>query len=64
MQRTGDKEKGEVDSPFLFLVEKHDSAARIYNNSQPLIINFSVSKYPSETLGQFLIRLRLEKGLE
>jgi len=39
-------------------------AVRIYNNPHPLNITFSVSKYPTETLGQFLRKLRLEKGLE
>jgi transcriptional regulator with XRE-family HTH domain len=29
-----------------------------------LSITFTVSKYPSETLGQLLRRLKLEKGLE
>jgi len=37
---------------------------QIYKNSQSVNITFTVSKYPSETLGQFLKRLRLEKGLE
>jgi DNA-binding XRE family transcriptional regulator len=39
-------------------------AVQIYKNSHPLSITFTVSKYPSETLGQFLKKLRLEKGLE
>jgi len=41
-----------------------DHAAHIYKKSQPLSVTFTVSKYPSETLGQFLKKLRLEKGLE
>jgi DNA-binding XRE family transcriptional regulator len=41
-----------------------DHAVQIYKNSHPFNITFTVSKYPSETLGQFLKKLRLEKGLE
>jgi len=41
-----------------------DHAVQIYNNSHPVNITFTVSRYPSETLGQFLRRVRLEKGLE
>jgi transcriptional regulator with XRE-family HTH domain len=33
-------------------------------NSHPLNITFTVSKYPSKSLGQFLRKLRVEKGLE
>lgn len=40
-----------------------DHAAPIYKKSQPLNITFTVSKYPSESLGEFLRKLRLEKGL-
>lgn len=36
----------------------------IYQNSQPVIITFTVSRYSSKTLGQFLRKLRLEKGFE
>jgi len=42
----------------------HDHAVQIYKNSHPVNITFSVSKYRSETLGQFIKKLRLEKGLE
>jgi len=41
-----------------------DHAVPIYKNSHPVNITFSVSKYPSGTLGQFIRKLRLEKGLE
>ena len=41
-----------------------DHAVQIYENHEPLCITFRVSRYPSETLGQVLRRLRLEKGLE
>jgi len=41
-----------------------DHAVSIYKKSHAMTITFTVSKYPSETLGQFLRRLRLEKGLE
>jgi DNA-binding transcriptional regulator YiaG len=41
-----------------------DHAAQTYENSQTLKITFTISKYPSETLGQFLRKLRLEKRLE
>jgi DNA-binding XRE family transcriptional regulator len=41
-----------------------DHAVPIYKNSHSLSITFTVSKYLSETLGQFLKKLRLERGLE
>jgi len=41
-----------------------DHAVLIYKNSQPVNITFSVSKYGSETMGQLIRKLRLEKGLE
>jgi DNA-binding XRE family transcriptional regulator len=41
-----------------------DHAVPIYKNSEPLSITFKVSKYPQETLGQLLRKLRLKKGLE
>lgn len=41
-----------------------DYAVPIYQNPQPINITFTVSIYPSETLGQLLMKLRLEKGLE
>jgi len=45
-------------------VIRHDRAVPIYKNSRSLSITFTVSRYPSETLGQFLRKLRLEKRLE
>jgi len=41
-----------------------DHVVSIYKNSHPVNITFTVSKYRSESLGQFLRKLRLEKGLE
>lgn len=41
-----------------------DHAVPIYQNPQPINITFTISRYPSKTLGQLLKRLRLEKGLE
>jgi transcriptional regulator with XRE-family HTH domain len=41
-----------------------DHAVQIYKNPEPVCITFSVSRYPAETLGQSLKKLRLEKGLE
>jgi len=41
-----------------------DHAVPICKNSQPVNITFSVSKYASGTLGQFLSKVRLEKRLE
>lgn len=41
-----------------------DRAAAFYQKSNFVAITFTVSKCPSETLGQFIHRLRLEKGLE
>jgi DNA-binding transcriptional regulator YiaG len=41
-----------------------DHAVSIYKNHEALCITFSVSRHASETLGQFLRKLRLEKGLE
>lgn len=41
-----------------------DHAAPIYKKSHPLSITFTVFKYPSKTLGQFIKRLRLDKRLE
>jgi DNA-binding XRE family transcriptional regulator len=41
-----------------------DHAVQIHKNSHPVNITFSVSKYPSDTLGELLKKLRLEKGLE
>ena len=41
-----------------------DHAVPIYKNSHPVNITFTISKYPSGTLGQFLKKLRLERGLE
>jgi len=42
----------------------HDHAVQIYKKSHTFKITFTVSKYPSETLGQFLKKLRFERGLE
>jgi DNA-binding XRE family transcriptional regulator len=39
-------------------------AVSIYKTDDYAKITFSVSKYPTKTLGQFLKKLRLEKGLE
>ena len=41
-----------------------DHAVQSYKNHEPLFITFTISRYPSETLGQVLRRLRLERGLE
>jgi DNA-binding transcriptional regulator YiaG len=41
-----------------------DHAVPIYKNPEPLCITFTISKYPSQTFGQLLRKLRLEKGLE
>jgi len=41
-----------------------DHAVPIYKNSQSMNITFTISKYPSKTFGQFIRRLRVEKGLE
>lgn len=41
-----------------------DRAAPFYQKPYFLSITFTVSKYPSESLGQFFRRLRLERGLE
>ena len=42
----------------------NDHAVHIYKDSHFHGITFTISKYPSKTLGQFLRKLRLEKGLE
>jgi DNA-binding XRE family transcriptional regulator len=39
-------------------------AVPIYKTDNYAKITFSVSKYPTKTLGQLLRKLRLEKGLE
>jgi ribosome-binding protein aMBF1 (putative translation factor) len=41
-----------------------DHAVPIYKNSHPMNITFTISRYASETLGQFLKKLRLQRGLE
>jgi len=38
-----------------------DLSVQIYKNSHPLSITFTVSKYPSKILGQFIKKLGLEK---
>jgi ribosome-binding protein aMBF1 (putative translation factor) len=43
---------------------RYDHVVPIYKNHEPLCITFTISRHPTETLGQFLKKLRLEKGLE
>jgi DNA-binding transcriptional regulator YiaG len=41
-----------------------DHAVPIYKNPQPMNITFTIYRYPSETLGQLIKKLRIERGLE
>lgn len=42
---------------------RYDRAAPFYQKSNSLTITFTVSKYPSESLGELLKKLRLERGM-
>jgi DNA-binding XRE family transcriptional regulator len=41
----------------------HNRAAPNYKNLHPLVITLRISRYPDRTLGEFIKKWRLERGL-